>query len=45
MELNYFRDLVLLAKRVIIKHVISNQFKLDESTKALQILKDSKIIE
>jgi propanol-preferring alcohol dehydrogenase len=43
--LNDFRELVSLAKRVIIKPVISNRFKLDESTKALQILKDGKIIE
>lgn len=45
MELNDFRDLVSLAKKVIIKPVISNRFKLDEATKALQILKDNKIIE
>jgi propanol-preferring alcohol dehydrogenase len=43
--LNDFRELVSLAKRVIIKPVISNRFKLDESTKALQILKDGKLIE
>lgn len=34
-----------LQKGVIIKPVISNRFKLDEATKALQILKESKIIE
>jgi alcohol dehydrogenase, propanol-preferring len=44
--LNDFRELVSLAKRVIIKPAISNRFKLnEESTKALQILKESKIIE
>jgi propanol-preferring alcohol dehydrogenase len=43
--LNDFRVFVSLAKKVIIKPVISNRFKLDESTKALQILKDNKIIE
>jgi alcohol dehydrogenase, propanol-preferring len=43
--LNNFRVFVSLAKKVIIKPVISIRFKLDESTKALQILKDNKIIE
>ena len=43
--LNDFRVFVSFAKKVIIKPVISNRFKLDESTKALQILKDNKIIE
>ncbi len=42
--LNDFRELVSLAKRGIIKPVISNRFKLNEATKALQMLKDGKII-
>jgi propanol-preferring alcohol dehydrogenase len=42
--LNDFRELVSLAKRGIIKPLISNRFKLNEATKALQMLKDGKII-
>jgi propanol-preferring alcohol dehydrogenase len=42
--LNDFRELVSLAKRGIIKPLISNRFKLNEATEALQMLKDGKII-
>jgi propanol-preferring alcohol dehydrogenase len=42
--LNDFRELVSLANRGIIKPVISYRFKLNEATKALQMLKDGKII-
>ena len=37
-------ELVSLAKRGIIKPVISNRFRLDEATKALEMLKDGKIL-
>jgi propanol-preferring alcohol dehydrogenase len=37
-------ELVSLAKRDIIKPVISNRFKLDEATKALRMLKDGEIL-
>jgi alcohol dehydrogenase, propanol-preferring len=37
-------ELVSLAKRGVIKPVVSNQFKLDQATEALQMLKDGKIL-
>jgi alcohol dehydrogenase, propanol-preferring len=37
-------ELVSLAKRDIIKPVISNRFRLDEATKALKMLKDGEIL-
>jgi propanol-preferring alcohol dehydrogenase len=37
-------NLVSLAKRGIIKPVISNRFKLDQATEALTMLKDGKIL-
>ena len=37
-------ELVSLAKRDIIKPVISNRFRLDEATKALRMLKDGEIL-
>jgi propanol-preferring alcohol dehydrogenase len=37
-------ELVSLAKRGVIKPVVSNRFKLDQSTEALQMLKDGKIL-
>ncbi len=37
-------ELVSLAKRGIIKPVVSNGFKLDQATEALQMLKDGKIL-
>jgi propanol-preferring alcohol dehydrogenase len=37
-------ELVSLAKRGIIKPVISNRFRLDEATKALKMLKEGKIL-
>jgi alcohol dehydrogenase, propanol-preferring len=37
-------ELVSLAKRGIIKPVVSNRFKLDQATEALQMLKDGKIL-
>jgi propanol-preferring alcohol dehydrogenase len=42
--LNDFRELVSLANRGIIKPVVLHRFKLNEATKALQMLKDGKII-
>ena len=42
--MNELIELVSLAKRGIIKPVISNRFKLDEATKALEMLKDGKIL-
>jgi propanol-preferring alcohol dehydrogenase len=43
-SMNDLIELVSLAKRGIIKPVISNRFKLDEATKALKMLKDGKIL-
>ena len=37
-------ELVSLAKRGVIKPVVSNRFKLDQATEALQMLKDGKIL-
>lgn len=37
-------ELVSLAKRGIIKPVVSNRFKLDQATEALQMLKDGEIL-
>ena len=37
-------ELVSLARRGVIKQVVSNRFKLDQATEALTILKDGKII-
>ena len=37
-------ELVSLAKRGVIKPVVSNRFKLDQATEALQMLKDGKIM-
>jgi propanol-preferring alcohol dehydrogenase len=42
--MNDLIELVSLAKRNIIKPVISNRFKLDEATKALNMLKEGKIL-
>ena len=43
-SINDLIELVSLAKRNIIKPVISNRFKLDEATKALSMLKEGKIL-
>ncbi len=43
-SMNDLIELVSLAKRGIIKPVISNRFRLDEATKALRMLKDGKIL-
>jgi propanol-preferring alcohol dehydrogenase len=43
-SMNDLIELVSLAKRGIIKPVISNRFKLDEATKALSMLKNGKIL-
>ena len=37
-------ELVSLAKRGVIKPVVSNRFKLDQATDALTMLKDGKIL-
>jgi alcohol dehydrogenase, propanol-preferring len=37
-------ELASLAKRGVIKPVVSNRFKLDQATDALAMLKDSKIL-
>ena len=37
-------ELVSLARRGVIKQVVSNRFKLDQATEALTMLKDAKII-
>jgi propanol-preferring alcohol dehydrogenase len=37
-------ELVSLAKRDIIKPVVSNRFKLDQAGEALQMLKDGKVV-
>jgi alcohol dehydrogenase, propanol-preferring len=37
-------ELVSLAKRGVIKPVVSNHFKLDQDTEELNMLKDGKII-
>jgi len=37
-------ELVSLAQRGVIKPVVSNRFKLDQATEALQMLKDGKIV-
>src|SRR5215217_212169 len=43
-SMNDLIELVSLAKRGIIKPVITNRFRLDEATKALKMLKDGKIL-
>ena len=43
-SINDLIELVSLAKRGIIKPVISNRFRLDEATKALRMLKEGKIL-
>jgi alcohol dehydrogenase, propanol-preferring len=43
-SLNDLIELVSLAKRGIIKPVVSNRFKLNQATEALQMLKDGKIL-
>jgi len=37
-------ELVSLAKRGVIKPVVSNRFKLEQATEALTMLKDGKIL-
>jgi propanol-preferring alcohol dehydrogenase len=37
-------ELVSLAKRGVVKPVVSNRFKLDQAGEALQMLKDGKIV-
>ena len=37
-------ELVSLAQRGVIKPVVSNRFKLDQATEALQMLKEGKIL-
>jgi alcohol dehydrogenase, propanol-preferring len=43
-SLNDLIELVSLAKRGIIKPLVSNRFKLNQATEALQMLKDGKIV-
>jgi len=43
-SMNDLIELVSLAKRGIIKPVITNRFRLDEATKALKMLRDGKIL-
>ena len=43
-SINDLIELVSLAKRDIIKPIISNKFRLEEATKALRMLKDGKIL-
>jgi propanol-preferring alcohol dehydrogenase len=43
-SINDLIELVSLAKRDIIKPIISNKFKLEEATKALKMLRDGKIL-
>jgi len=43
-NLNQLTELVSLAKRGIIKPVISNRFKLNQATEALQMLRDGEIV-
>ncbi len=43
-SMNDLIELVSLAKRGIIKPIISNKFRLEEATKALRMLKDGKIL-
>ena len=43
-SMNDLIELVSLAKRGIIKPIISNKFRLDEATKALRMLKNGKIL-
>lgn len=43
-SMNDLIELVSLAKRGIIKPIISNKFKLQEATKALKMLRDGKIL-
>src|SRR5918993_824163 len=43
-SMNDLIELVSLAKRGIIKPIISNKFKLEEATKALKMLRDGKIL-
>jgi propanol-preferring alcohol dehydrogenase len=42
--MNDLNELVSLAKRKIIKPVVSDKFKLDQATEALSKLKDGKIM-
>jgi propanol-preferring alcohol dehydrogenase len=42
--LNDLIELVSLARRGIIRPIVSNRFKLNQATEALQMLKDGKII-
>jgi propanol-preferring alcohol dehydrogenase len=42
--INEMLELVSLAEREVIKPVVSDKFKLDQATEALQMLKDGKII-
>ena len=37
-------ELVSLARRGVIRPIISNRFKLDQATKALEMLKEGKIL-
>jgi propanol-preferring alcohol dehydrogenase len=43
-SMNDLNELVSLAKRKIIKPVVSDKFKLDQATEALSKLKDGKIM-
>jgi len=43
-NLNQMTELVSLAERKVIKPIVSDTFKLDQATEALQMLKDGKII-
>ena len=42
--LNEMMELVSLAERNVIKPVVTDTFKLEQATKALQMLKDGQII-
>src|SRR5574340_978847 len=43
-SMNDLVELVSLARREVIKPIISNRFKLNQATEALQMLKDGKVI-
>jgi alcohol dehydrogenase, propanol-preferring len=43
-NLTQMTELVSLAERKVIKPIVSDTFKLDQATEALQMLKDGKII-
>ena len=43
-SLNGLVELVSLAKRRVIKPLVSNKFNLEQATQALQLLKDGKIL-